>query len=138
MQLSLSPSIRFEIRLELQVSNGITLTVFPMSENWLGDCSEHQWAVKRVAGRCKAENFRSLMDFLFANVFPDCYWLVMDFYADEGPPLREILNRTQCYMIDCVLLEALKLAYQDYCEDRERSWSRIRRTSDQRYYRAVS
>ena len=137
MQMSLAPVQRFEIRMQLQIDSAITLTVFPMSERWLRAYSDRQWAVERVAGRCKSESFRSLMDFLFANVFPDCYWLVMDYYAEEGAPLRDILSRDQCVMIDSVLIEALKVAYQDHCEDRERSWSRIRRTSDARYFRSA-
>ena len=137
MQLSLVPVQRFSLRMELQVREAITLTVFPSSERWLAISSDHQWAAQEVGGRCKAENFRSLMDFLFANVFPDCYWLVMDFYADEAPPLREILTREQCCMIDGVLRQALMLAYEDFCADRERTWSQIRRTSDRRYYRSV-
>jgi hypothetical protein len=119
------------------VSTSVTLTVFPTSEHWLRETVDHQRATEKVAGRCKSENFRSLMDFLFANVFPDCYWFVMDFYADEAPPLREILTQDQCSVIDQILIEALKLAYQDFCEDRERSWSRIRRVSDARYLRSA-
>jgi hypothetical protein len=137
MHMSLAPVQRLSLRMELQIDSAVTLTVFPMSERWLRAFSDRQWVAKQVAGRCKAENFRSVMDFLFANVFPDCYWLVMSFYADEAPPLREILTREQCIMIDSVLVEALKLAYEDHCADRERSWSRIRRTSDQRYFRSV-
>ena len=137
MQMSLAPVQRFEIRMQLQIDSAITLTVFPMSERWLRAYSDRQWAAERVAGRCKSESFRSLMDFLFANVFPDCYWIVMSYYAGETPPLREILSREQCYMIDCVLVEALNLAYKDHCADRERSWSAIRRTSDCRVYRSV-
>ena len=135
--LSLSPVQRCAIRLALQVPNSVTLTVFPMSENWLRESSDHQMAVTRVPSRSKAENFRSLMDYLFANVFVGTYWMVMDFYSDEAPPLREIITQAQCGMIDELLVEALKLAYADFCEDRVRSWSRVRNVSDKIYYRAV-
>lgn len=137
MHLSLVPVQTFQLQLCLTVPDGVATTIFLMSERWLAVTSDRQMAVTKVSGRCKAENFRSLMDYLFANVFPGTYWLVMDYYADEGPPLREILTKKQCDMIDCLLVEALKLAYQDFCEDRERSWSRVRRTSDARYFRSV-
>lgn len=138
MHMSLTPCIRQEHRMELriQVDAGVTLTVFPMSERWLREDSDHAWAVHKVKARSKPESFRSLMDYLFANVFIGTYWFVMDFYAEEAPPLREIISQEQCRMIDEVLIEALKLAYQDFCADRERSWSAIRRTSDARYLRA--
>ena len=138
MQMNLAPVQRYGFRLELQVPTAVTLTVFPMSENWLRESSDHQNAVKKVKAVSKAENFRSLMDYLFANVFVGTYWMVMDFYSDEGPQLREILTREQCHMIDLQLLEALKLAYEDFRKGRKRSWSRVRRTSDRRYLRNVS
>ena len=137
MYLALVPTQVVRMELRIQVDDGVTFTVFPMSERWLRQTSDHAWAVNKVRGKCKPENFRSLMDFLYANVFPDRYWEVMNFYAGAGKPVREILTKDQCYEVDRRLIEALKLAYEDYCEDRERSWSRIRRTSDQRYLRSA-
>ena len=50
MHLSLSVhqtvSQTFRLQLLLTVPNGVTTTVFRMSENWLRENSDHQWAAK--------------------------------------------------------------------------------------------
>ena len=135
MHLSMSPTQRVELRMKVQVANGVSVTVFRCSENWLAMSTDHQRAVRYIKARCKAESFRSLMDYLFAAVFPDCYFLVMLYYANEGPPLRDILSQEQCAMIDDYLLIALKLAYKEHCEAREWSWGEIRKLANQIYYR---
>ena len=138
MHLSLTPVQTIEIRQELSLSGGVTTTVFPVSEHWLGQSSDHQWAARHVKGKCKPKSFVSLMDYLFACVFPDCYFLVMDFYADEAPPLREILTQYQCAKIDEYLQVALWVAYQEHCDERERSWCEVREKADHIYYRSVA
>lgn len=135
MQLSLSLSHSLE--LQLQVDEASTLTVFPVSETWLRESSDHQNVVERVGGRCAKQNYRSVMDWLFANMFPGCYWFVSAFYEDAAPPLREILTKEQCRQIDCVMLAVLRLAYKDFCEDRKRSWAQVREESDLAFYAAA-
>jgi len=85
MHLDLQPAQHLEIRMALQVSDGMTLTVFPRAERWLHFASDHQWAARHVRSKCKETSFRSLVDYLFVAVFPDCYFVVMAYYADEGP-----------------------------------------------------
>lgn len=137
MHMSVIVNQRATIRQELRIEGGATTTVFPLSESWLRSDSDHQNASKAVRARHIGDRFRSLMDYLYANVFVGTYWSVMDYYADESPPLRDILTDSQCDIVDRVLLEALRVAYSDFCAGRQRSWSVVRKTSDPRYYRKL-
>ena len=115
-----------DMTLELQVPEGITLTVLPMSERWLRADSDRQHAVQQIRGRHKQDQFRSLMDYLYANVFYGTFKQVRAYYNNAGPPLRDLFTREQRYALDCYLVEALKIAYAEYCADRERTWSQVR------------
>lgn len=139
MNLSLSAhhDLRFELRQELQIDGGLTLTVLPMSERWLRESSDHQNAVKMVRAKHAEGRFRSLMDYLFANVFPGAYSLVKAYYDGEGPKLAALANEHELYLLDSMLVETLKLAYEDFCEDRIRSWSKIRKTTEGRFLRVL-
>jgi hypothetical protein len=134
MHFSLSPMIVQRVELRLSVPNDAVTSVFPMSERWLRQRSDHQMAAKHVKGKHKKEKFRSLMDYLFANCFQGTFLMVYRYYEDKEPPLREILTREQCFMVDSYLVAALKVAHEAHCEKRARSWSQVKRKVERTFW----
>lgn len=106
----------------LDVIGGATLSIFRQAESWLLAHADHQRALEYVARRKNMEKYHSMMDFLFCEVFvkyqKDCF----RYYEGKGPLLKEMISQEQIDRYDTVLLEALKIAYQAFCEQRKVSW----------------
>jgi hypothetical protein len=97
---------------------------FPRVE-WLGD-SDHQKALEWVARRKNMDRYRSRVDFVCMEVFPELQYGRWRYYRDEGPPLRELLEPEDIARREQVLLCALAYAYATFKENRRVSWTRFR------------
>jgi hypothetical protein len=121
MRLALTQTVREEI----SIIGGTTDSVFKKSESWLLESSDRQETIQKIGCIRKAKRYRSVMDFIFCELFvkyrPSCF----KFYEGEGPPLREILTEEEINNYDDALLRCLYLAY-DLCNtERKLSWKTI-------------
>lgn len=110
----------------LALTGGATLTIFPLTETWLFEAGDHQCGLEHVGRRKNMERYRSVMDFLFCELFTkyqkDCF----RYYEDKGPLLKEMISEEQVARYDSILLQAVKIAYQAFCEERKVTWGWFR------------
>lgn len=126
MGLSLGMQMRCEVHQALMVRGGATSTVFPQVEAWLYDDNNRQKALEYVASRKKMERYKSMVDFLFCEIFTHFRGKCMKYYAGKGPKLREFITVEQLIFFNDALLKGLELAYSAFTDQRLMSWTRFR------------
>jgi len=105
LQLSIAP------RQQLQrVVGGATEdpTIFPRTHKVLRRVSTQKVLLETYKMEC--EGYRSLMDALFSETFPQWKPLCFAFYQDRALPLRLILKPEHARSIDTLLLTYLQMA----------------------------
>ena len=115
-----------QIQETVNVSGGITGCVFPEVEAWLLAKSDHQNALRYVSASKKMNRYRSMIDFLFCEIFIDYSHACFKFYRGNGPQLREMATVEEIARFNAVLLKALAIAYDAFCEQRILSWTKFR------------
>ena len=123
--LSLSQRVVQEPRLQLDllaVSGGATRTIFPLVEKWLQETTDH-WNALRVISKRKVDSgFHSVVDFILVSVCPAYRQGCFAYYAEEGPPLREIATERERRYLERRLLAFLEVAYAAFVSKRRLSW----------------
>ena len=122
MQMLLVPHYCLEFRQELRISGGATRSIFHYTEMVLNSNTDIMNALKYVASRKKMDRYKSVMDFLFCEIFTSWIFHCRKFYNNDGPPLREVLSQDQIESYDLMLMQALEVAYHLFQEDRCKSW----------------
>lgn len=126
MHLSLSQSQSCSIRQSLDLSGGLTQTIFPVVEDWLNATTDHQAALEWAASRKNMDRYHSVVDFLFCETFAHFRPLCIEFYEKNGKPLREIVSDDQARRFQHVLMSVLAVAYEAFQADRRVSWGWVR------------
>lgn len=93
----------------LQVQVGKSWSIFPLTDEALEDTT-HQEAIQYVAGRKNMDRYRSVIDFLFCELFIQWQYACFKFYDETGPQLNEILSEEEIAHYDLKLVAALKMA----------------------------
>uniref|UniRef100_A0A6M3KZG6 Uncharacterized protein n=1 Tax=viral metagenome TaxID=1070528 RepID=A0A6M3KZG6_9ZZZZ len=119
----LTQECRHELRVELRLTapNGF-LTVFPRSEKYLSDI-DHMMALQYLASKKRYDRYRSIMDFVFCELFPHWKPYCFAFYREKEKRLKDIMKKDELVRYDRRILIALTKAYNWYCDKREQSWS---------------
>lgn len=125
--MSMSLTLCHQMR-QLQIIGGSSEGVFPLVEDWLNASSDHQEALQFVAARKKMDRYRSMVDFLFCEIFVDFQGPCFRFYEDEGPRLIEhpAYNEAAQAKWEKRLLAGLHLAYEIFKARRVQSWTQYR------------
>ena len=118
-----------KLQLQLELSGGATSTVFPKVESWIDADSDRMRALEFVASRKNMGRYRSVMDFLFCEIFTDQKKACFKFYADKGPQLIELATPAEIAVWERKLMIAVRHAYTTWCEKRVISWSIFREES---------
>lgn len=122
MGMICSLQMRAQVIQELQICGGMTESIFPQAEAWLLVGSDHQKSLDVLARYKNADKYQSVMDFLFCELFTEYRKACFKFYESDGPMLKDIINNEQLVRFNDVLLKALELAYEYFCEKRRMSW----------------
>jgi hypothetical protein len=112
------------LRHELVLTGGTSETVFPRTERSLRS-TRNQQALTFVKTTSRPETYRSVMDWLFCNVFPHERAACFSFYADKGKQLRFIRTPSQLKLYDAGLLGVVRKARADLEEGQARRWSEL-------------
>lgn len=99
-------------------------SIFPEIEAFLNESSDLQNALTRIAPKGSGDNYRSVIDWLCVSIHPEHRRACMAFYAGEGPPMREIITELERLKIQARMFVLLIEAYEDFCRERERKWTR--------------
>ena len=116
----------FQFRLAIDLVGGATQSIFVNAEALLLSSSDWQNAIEYVAKRKKMDKYRSIIDFLFCELFPDWRIPCRRFYAGNGPPLKTLLTTEEVEEYDWRLCVAIAKAYVIFCEQRGKSWKQFR------------
>ena len=125
--LSLKLYQKLVLRLELKISGGWSETCFPKTEDKLNQ-TIYQKSLRFVGGYKRAKYYRSVMDMLFGECFPEWRFNLMRFYAGKGERLIDdpMMTDEQILAMDeimCnVILEVAKIALQESWEKEWRTW----------------
>ena len=69
------------------------------------------------------DNYRSMIDFLFCELFEQYRGKCFSFYLDdEKPMLKNILSHDQIKKYDYIMVQSLRLAHKIMSEKRMESW----------------
>jgi len=129
MNLVMEMELCHELRMEL--TGGNTQTIFPKVEEWLQQDGDRWRCLEYVGSRASMESYRSVVDYLHAQVIPGARWDCTRFYAGKGPPLREVIVDSQRRVDEALLLIALEVAHQAWCAKRRASWRQVRAVVEQ-------
>ena len=102
-------SFRQVFRQELSLTGGATQTIFPKAEQLLAE-TDYQKALQFVSSRKNMNRYRSMMDFLFMELFTQYQKHCFRYYEDKGPLLKDMLSAGQIEKYDQWLVIALKVA----------------------------
>ena len=105
---------------DLDVSGGCTQSVFPAVDNLLKE-TDFQLALEHVASKKNMDVYRSMVDFLFCEIFIKFKKGCFRFYDDKGPPLRKVVtDQAKLRWFEKMLIRSLNLAHQVMSERRDR------------------
>lgn len=117
-------SLRQNVKLEqLAVAGGAAATVFPLVEAWLQESTDHWNALRAISKRKADVGFHSVIDFVFVAVCPSFRRPCLDFYAGDGPPLRDLVTEPERRYFERRLLAFLEVAYAAFQAKRQLSWA---------------
>lgn len=110
-----------------QLVGGATSSIFSRAEELLYSDGEMQEALFALTNWEEVDGYRSFIDFLFCELFPEwkepCFW----FYRDWGPQLRVYLTEGAIRQFDEALCLALTLALEWHRGGTRNTWRRFKR-----------
>lgn len=110
----------------LQITGGVTESIFKNAEIFLLESTDHQKALEYVSLRKRMDRYRSVMDFVFCELNPNWRLACTRFYAGHGPQLKKQITEDEIVKYDRQLVIALKVAYQLFCDKRCKSWAQYK------------
>ena len=124
MKLEMSYELTLE-QMMLTSPDAVTDSIFPLVEAWLQLDSDRMKALEWVASRKKAGKYRSVVDFLNAEVNTEWRKATLEYYLSNTLPLRLILDGQTRARLEGRMLVALEIAYRAFCDKRKLSWSAL-------------
>ncbi len=114
-----------QVKTTLEVCGGMTESIFPEVETWLLEASDHQEALKYVASRKNMNRYRSMVDFLFCEIYTEyrssCFW----FYKKGEGRLGDFVSKEHLAEYERVMLLALKIALEAYLNKESMNWNML-------------
>jgi len=111
----------------ISLVGGLTESIFPRVEQWLQLSSDHAESLKYIAARKNMNRYRSVVDFLFCEIFLRFRSRCFAYYDERGKKLAEIITESERQEFENVLMTALQGAYNAFREKRRLSWATFRR-----------
>ena len=127
MLIQLSMEMRFEPALAIEPCGGTTRSVFPQVEAWLMESADRQDAIRFIGRRKDMMKYRSMMDFLFCELFVQYRNACFRFYEDAGPGLIEMVTVPQWRYFNKALLAGTELAFEKHSRNCRISWKSFRK-----------
>ena len=120
-------SLAMQIRQCLVLVGGATESIFPQVEALLLGETDYQGSLEYVAARKKMDRYRSMMDFLFCELYLEWRMSCRRYYAGNGPQLREQITPAQLVEYNRRLLVALEVAHEAFVQQRRKTWDVYRK-----------
>lgn len=116
--------MNMECRLDMQ-PDPLTRSIFPRVDEAL-DETDNQKALAFVGAKKDMSRYRSLVDFLFCEIFIEYRAGCFRYYDDLGPQLKEILNEQQTLWFEKALFQALEIAREKFEAHLALTWTKFR------------
>jgi len=126
LRLGCSIQMRCELTQSLKVLGGVTQSIFPQVEALLLNNTRYQKALEYVARNKNMNRYRSMIDFLFCELFNRYIFKCFQFYNNNGPMLKDILSVEELAYYNQALLQALEIAYEKFRQNEKNSWTSFR------------
>jgi len=94
----------------LQLTGGASASLFPKAEKLLGDNQVEDILWEGFGLQELEDQYRSKMDCLVVETFTFWRESCLAYYAEEGPPLRELISKAEARAFDIFLVGCMKLA----------------------------
>ncbi|MCI5108344.1 MAG: hypothetical protein MRY49_00670 [Candidatus Pacebacteria bacterium] len=107
----------------INLVGGATTSIFPRAEALLLSDNRYQEALKFVASKKDMDRYKSMMDFLFCELYTRWVYHCMRYYKGRGPLLRDQLKTKEILEYDRRLVIALEVARKLLDEDSCKSWT---------------
>jgi len=98
---------------KLGISGGATSSIFPKAELMLFNDSTNMKALFWLTGK-KNTAYRSVIDFLFCESFPNFKRFCFEFYNNEGPALCDIITIESIKIAGEILVKIVKTCRELY------------------------
>jgi hypothetical protein len=114
--------MRLEFR---QMPVTLTGSIFPQVDEALNE-TDYQKSLEFVASKKDMDRYRSMVDFLFAEIFIQHRAACFKFYEEDGLQLKDILTPEQTLWYEKALLQGLFIAREIFQRKLALSWTRFR------------
>ncbi len=122
--MNLGMGMSLSLRHELRPAYGSS--IFPDVDRLLNE-TRYQQGLAFVGSRKNMDRYRSMVDFLFCELFPEYRPGCFRYYRGKGPLLKELITDRQRQAFEAQMLHALEVAVIK-AENREYIyWARFRR-----------
>jgi hypothetical protein len=109
---------------ELRVEGVACQSIFPLVEIWLGSSKRYE-VLKKVAHRKDMYRYRSVVDFMFCELFPEWRKHAIAYYEERGPQLHEMITEAERNYYERYMLLFLEVAWQAVKQDWQVNWSKM-------------
>lgn len=126
LEMILAQALRQDLLVEL--TGGWTTSIFPAVEHWLEDDTDHWRALAFIGTKKSMECYRSVVDYIYAQVFPERRKEVFKFYlsGNEDDMAKAHITVEQRALMEAKMMVAVEVAYQLWCEKRSAGWGTVR------------
>lgn len=111
--------------LEFRMEESLTQSIFPLVDAALNE-TDYQKSLEFVAVRKDTERYRSMVDFLFCEIFLQHRDACFKFYEDEGPQLKDTISPEERLWYEKALLQALFIAREVMEKKVALTWTKFR------------
>jgi hypothetical protein len=128
LSLTVFQAMEVHIELKIELTGGWTTSIFPAVERWLSADSDRWKALKYLDPKGSMGRYRSVVDYLYAAVFPTRRVEIFRYYvSDKTEHLAgTLITLNERNVMEAQMLIALEIAYQLWCEKRRSSWRQVR------------
>jgi hypothetical protein len=105
-----------------ELTGGASETCVPEIERWLSADADHWRALCALMPPATLARYESVADFLVVAACPELALPCKRYYADKGPPLRDLRTAVELRVIAARTLVLCTVAYGRWCAKRRASW----------------
>lgn len=107
------------------LTGGATESCLPEIERWLRADADHWRALSELAPPTTRARYQSAVDLVVVAACPELALPCKRYYADQGPPLRELRTAPELRVIGARTLVLCAVAYGRWCARRRASWRSV-------------
>jgi hypothetical protein len=112
LQLTVAQEILQNLELRMELTGGVTESLFPKVEEWLQESSDRQYVVRTIQSFARVDDtggYKSVVDYIFANVYPSWRKHVFRYYRGKGSQLKHQITNAERLKMQRRMLKCLEI-----------------------------